>query len=429
MKRIMLIIGCSLMISVSINAQSLEQKKICALKWTLQQAFYNKSEGQQIAHLDVTEFKSFSEFQKNKLVSDVLKKITDTTEQNRVKRIINATSASDVDASVPSGANKEYKADVDKIKSQTVSEEESSDNEEKEKAEDSSVPEQTSTTPDIKTVEEVKAEQAAENDESDVDNGEVQSNPSDGMSFLEVLLTSFGLYVVLSVCALIFIRSRRGTKKTDEMVSMEQYRSERLRLIERIKAAEIEIDNLKNAKTEPKEVNRQQKVVEPQQAPVHKTEAAKAGPTQEHEPEVKKSISQSLFSETEEIKEPEAVHEAAPVNVPADKPARPKNYSAVMFFPVPVDGVFVNGSTEIEVGTSLYMLKTNDDQTATFQILNTPEAINSALASMDEMVKPACKILSNTVASPVEILAEKLGTAEKVGDGWKITNKAVVRLI
>ena len=61
-------------------------------------------------------------------------------------------------------------------------------------------------------------------------------------------------------------------------------------------------------------------------------------------------------------------------------------------------------------------------------ILNTPEAIAAALISMNDMVKPACKVL-NTVADPVEILAEKLGTAVREGDGWRITNKAVVRLI
>lgn len=425
MKRIMLIIGCSLMIAVSVNAQTLEQKKICALKWTLQQAFYNKSEGQQIAHLDVTEFKSFSEFQKNKLVSDVLKKITDTTEQNRVKRIINATSASDVDASVPSGANKEYKADVDKIKSQTVTEEEASENEEQEKTEEPSAPEQTSSTPEIKTVEEAKTEQTAGNNETVVENNDEPSNSSSGMSFLEVLLTSFGLYIVLSVCALIFIRSRRSTKRAEETVSMEQYRSERVRLIERIKAVEIEIDNLKSAKKEQREAGKQIKGAETQQTAVQTPATSKIEPSSAKTHESKKSNSQSLFDEP--VKEEKDTPEAVTPQV--EKPAvRPKNYSAVMFYPVPIDGVFVNGSTEIEVGTSFYMLKTNDDLTATFQILNTPEAINSALVSMDEMVKPACKIL-NTVASPVEILAEKLGTAEKFGDGWKITNKAVVRLI
>ena len=55
-------------------------------------------------------------------------------------------------------------------------------------------------------------------------------------------------------------------------------------------------------------------------------------------------------------------------------------------------------------------------------------AARPALISMNDMVKPACKVL-NTVADPVEILAEKLGTAVREGDGWRITNKAVVRLI
>ena len=60
MKRIVFIISCCLFAVMSASAQTLDQKKICALKWTLQQTFYNKPEGQQIARLNVTEFKSFN---------------------------------------------------------------------------------------------------------------------------------------------------------------------------------------------------------------------------------------------------------------------------------------------------------------------------------------------------------------------------------
>ncbi len=434
MKRILLIISCCLAMVAELNAQTLEQKKICALKWTLQQAFYNKSEGQQIAHLDVTEFKSFSDFQKNKTVSAAIKKITDTTEQNRVNRIIKATSASDVDSNVPSSASKEYKADVEKIKTQgtTASEETEEENSEsQDQAEDQKPADDA---PNIQTVEE-----AAENEvtEQPVEQPaeEATNDFTEGMTFWEVVLISFGLYLILTVCLLLFLRSRKNMRKTEETVSMEQYRSERLRLIERIKAMEIDLDNVKAARQEKKPNNahvapKPATEVKPAVAaevvePVKKEPAAAASSatataaTETHSP-----VSQSLFGDSDDTAAPAKPKALAePVKHP-----RPKNYSAVMFFPVPVDGVFMNGSSEIEVGTSLYMLKTNDDATATFQILNTPEAISSALVSMDTMVKPACKIL-NTVSAPVEILAEKLGTAEKVGDGWKITNKAVVRLI
>lgn len=440
MKRILLIISCCLAMVAGLNAQTLEQKKICALKWTLQQAFYNKSEGQQIAHLDVTEFKSFSDFQKNKTVSAAIKKITDTTEQNRVSRIIKATSASDVDSNVPSSASKEYKADVEKIKTQgsTTSEETEEENSETQEQAEEQKP--ANETPDIQTVEEA-AENEATEQPAEQPAEEATDDSTEGMTFWEVVLISFGLYLILTVCLLLFLRSRKNMRKTEETVSMEQYRSERLRLIERIKAMEIELDNVKAARQEKKPNNAHvapkpaaedvkpavaAEVTEPakKESGVSSATAATATSSATATSETHNPVSQSLFGDNDATVAP------AKPKAPAEpvKHPRPKNYSAVMFFPVPVDGVFMNGSSEIEVGTSLYMLKTNDDATATFQILNTPEAISSALVSMDTMVKPACKIL-NTVSAPVEILAEKLGTAEKVGDGWKITNKAVVRLI
>ena len=117
MKRIVFIISCCLFAVMSASAQTLDQKKICALKWTLQQTFYNKPEGQQIARLNVTEFKSFNEFQQNKLISDAIKKVTNPSDLSRVKNIISATTDSNLASCVPSGAKREYQADLDKAKS------------------------------------------------------------------------------------------------------------------------------------------------------------------------------------------------------------------------------------------------------------------------------------------------------------------------
>ena len=116
MKRIFFIIAACFIAIGSISAQSLEQRKICALKWTLQQAFYNKQEGQQISRISVTEYNSLADFQKNKLISDAIKKLQDKADQNRVSTIMTATAESDVNSCVPSGAKKEYQADVDRMK-------------------------------------------------------------------------------------------------------------------------------------------------------------------------------------------------------------------------------------------------------------------------------------------------------------------------
>ena len=269
--------------------------------------------------------------------------------------------------------------------------------------------------PEIQPVEEQNTETASEDATTDEPQPEESTTASDGVSFLEVVLIALGLYAILTACLFLFLRSKKNAQKNEELVTMEQYRAERVRLMERIKAVEIEMENLKSLKHD---------------APVEKHPVVTASPTEEVEtqpqpvvvtpkPQEAEPQPQSLFPETNP--ETAAVVEEQPVA------PRPK-FSAVMFYPVPVDGMFVNGTSDIEVGKSLYMLKTNDDQNATFQILNTPEAIAMALVSMSETVKPACKVL-NTVAAPVEILAEKLGTAEREGDGWRIINKAVVRLI
>ena len=104
MKKLVFIFSCCLFAVLS-SAQTLDQKKICALKWTLQQTFYNKPEGQQIARLNVTEFKSFGEFQQNKLISDAIKKVTNPSDLSRVKSIIGATSDGNLASSVPAGSS------------------------------------------------------------------------------------------------------------------------------------------------------------------------------------------------------------------------------------------------------------------------------------------------------------------------------------
>ena len=411
MKRFVFIICCWVLALVTINAQSLEQKKICALKWTLQQTFYNKPEGQQIARLNVCDFKSFSDFQKNKLISDAIKKVSNPADLNRVKSILADKTDANLQSYVPAGAKKEYKADLEKIKAMTPSA--------AEEEEENVVEEPTEApAPEIQPVSEQETEATAEKEASDVAQSTDSSTvTTEGVSFLEVVLIALGLYVILTACLLLFLRSKKNTQKNDELVSMEQYRAERVRLMERIKAVEIELENIKNLKHDapaekhPTVTVNPIETVETQPQPIVVTPEP-----QEAEPQPQ---SQSLF--------PETSTETTPVVEEQPAVVRPK-FSAVMFYPVPVDGMFVNGTSDIEVGKSLYMLKTNDDQNATFQILNTPEAIAMALVSMSETVKPACKIL-NTVAAPVEILAEKLGTAEREGDGWRIINKAVVRLI
>ena len=59
----------------------------------------------------------FADEKQNKLISDAIKKVSNTADQGRVKNILNATESSDIQSYVPAGAKKEFQADLDKMKS------------------------------------------------------------------------------------------------------------------------------------------------------------------------------------------------------------------------------------------------------------------------------------------------------------------------
>lgn len=80
-----------------------------------------------------------------------------------------------------------------------------------------------------------------------------------------------------------------------------------------------------------------------------------------------------------------------------------------------------------QIGKSIYQLTTTDGQNGTFILLDTPDAIATAMISVSQFVKPACKISGNTAIQPRHIITEEEGAASREGTGWKITRKAVVR--
>lgn len=410
-------IGC-------VSAQSLEQKRICALKWTLQQTFYNKAEGQQLAKMDVTEFKSFDEFKKNELVSKLMKKVSDKTDLKRVNSILNAKNEDELSSSVPSGGKKEYQADVEKMKSQAPAAQEETEEETPAVEE---VVEDTATTASVTPIkdEENNNEEAETENDATAEEDE-EATATEGIGLWGVVLISSLVYVILTTCLLLFKRSRSVGRSggDDQGVSLEQYRSERLRLIERIKAIEIELESKKDNNSKSVKEQPQPAV---QQPVAKEKEVVAPVPTPKKEP-AKVNVEQTLFSSPTKDEAPSA--EVTPIITPTETPSsiKPRHTTSIMFFPVPVDGVFSNGTEEIEVGKSLYMLKTTDGQNATFTILNTPEAIATALISLSQMVKPVCKII-NTVTNPLEIVTEGPGTAVREGDTWKMVTKSVVRLI
>ena len=91
------------------------------------------------------------------------------------------------------------------------------------------------------------------------------------------------------------------------------------------------------------------------------------------------------------------------------------------------DGTFSQASSMEQIGKSIYQLTTSDGQNGTFILLDTPDAIATAMISVSQFVKPACKISGNTAIQPRHIITEEEGAASREGTGWKITRKAVVR--
>ena len=100
--------------------------------------------------------------------------------------------------------------------------------------------------------------------------------------------------------------------------------------------------------------------------------------------------------------------------------------ATVYYLPAPTpDGLFLQASEREQIGKSVYQLTTSDGQNGTFILLDTPDAIATAMISVSTFVKPACKVSGNTYMQPRHIITEEEGTRE--GAAWRIIRKAVVR--
>lgn len=100
----------------------------------------------------------------------------------------------------------------------------------------------------------------------------------------------------------------------------------------------------------------------------------------------------------------------------------------ILFMTAPNDeGVFTGSSETEEVGKSIYQLSTTDGVHGTFIMLDTPDAIATAMISVSQFVKTACKVQGNLSPYPQQIQTLEEGTAVLENDSWRITNKAIVK--
>ncbi|MCR5130170.1 MAG: hypothetical protein K6C10_01745 [Prevotella sp.] len=100
----------------------------------------------------------------------------------------------------------------------------------------------------------------------------------------------------------------------------------------------------------------------------------------------------------------------------------------LLYLPTPTqDGFFSQASEYEQVGKSVYQLTTMDGQNGSFILLDTPDAIATAMISVSTFVKPVCKVNGPTSVQPRHIITEEEGTATREGAGWRVVRKAVVR--
>ena len=123
-----------------------------------------------------------------------------------------------------------------------------------------------------------------------------------------------------------------------------------------------------------------------------------------------------------------SLHESPSTNHTPHSTLHTPHSTEILYLAAPTpDGTFSQASAMEQIGKSIYQLTTTDGQNGTFILLDTPDAIATAMISVSQFVKPACKISGNTAIQPRHIITEEEGAASREGTGWKITRKAVVR--
>ena len=77
-----------------------------------------------------------------------------------------------------------------------------------------------------------------------------------------------------------------------------------------------------------------------------------------------------------------------------------------------------------QVGKSVYQLRTEDGINGQFIMIDTSDAIATAMISISQIVKPVCRIEGNTKQYPRRIKTLEEGVAQRDGTIWRVTKKA-----
>jgi len=91
------------------------------------------------------------------------------------------------------------------------------------------------------------------------------------------------------------------------------------------------------------------------------------------------------------------------------------------------EGIFTEFSEEERVGSSVYLLTTDDGINGTFRMLNTPDALATLAISISQFVKPVCKIIGAVTIQPRHVAVHMPGSAVFEDGVWRTTVKAQVQ--
>ena len=103
---------------------------------------------------------------------------------------------------------------------------------------------------------------------------------------------------------------------------------------------------------------------------------------------------------------------------------RPRQY--YLSAPTP-EGIFTEFSEEERVGSSVYLLTTDDGINGTFRMLNTPDALATLAISISQFVKPVSKIIGAVTIQPRHVAVHMPGSAVFEDGVWRTTVKAQVQ--
>lgn len=93
------------------------------------------------------------------------------------------------------------------------------------------------------------------------------------------------------------------------------------------------------------------------------------------------------------------------------------------------DGTFATATSSPLIGKSIYKLSTDNGSDGTFTLLDTPDALSTAVISVSQFIKPACKVEGSLPPMPRSVETLEPGMATFQDGRWQIVKKTVVRFL